>query len=518
MTRIKLKLSALIFAALLLAITLMLVIPLPEAPDDSVAGNFIIMNVNIVDVESGEILAHQDVTIRAGRVSQIEEASEAASPLSFKIIDGRGKYIMPGLWDMHTHSYKISPQFHHPLFIANGVTGVRDMSGCMSEPDNFWACIDDREKWNRNTAEDRGIAPRYILQSSYQLNGGSEVPAGFPAFFRANDTGGNGKLADFYAAAGADFLKTYSDLSPAAYGNLAREAQARGLAIAGHLPLRVSLPEAIAAKQQSIEHPRLFLLECFKGAEEFRGLPNPSAAYNTQFRRQLVDDHDADRCASLMQDMANSTTYWSPTLQVLQMSARAHDRSFREDPRLKYIPLILNEGMWKGDANKSAERSTDGNGRNIDAEMYQLAKNNLLQAHESGVKLLAGSDAGDTYVFPGFSIHQEIEEYVAAGISPQDTLRIATIEAARFSKLDGDYGSIEVGKVADILLLRADPYADIRNTQKIEGLFLGGRYFDRSALDNILDFAERQAGSIRLNLRYLWDALSSPLMRVQLVD
>ncbi|MCY7281160.1 MAG: amidohydrolase family protein, partial [Sphingomonas bacterium] len=220
----------------------------------------------------------------------------------------------------------------------------------------------------------------------------------------------------------------------------------------------------------------------------------------------------------LMQDMADSTTYWSPTLQVLQMSARAHDRSFREDPRLKYIPFILNEGIWKGDANKSAERSIDGNGRNIDAEMYQLAKNNLMQAHQSGVKLLAGTDAGDTYVFPGFSIHREIEEYVAAGISPQDTLKIATIEAARFSKLDGDYGSIEAGKVADILLLRANPYTDIRNTQKIEGLFLGGRYFDRSALDNILDFAERQAGSIRLNLRYLWDALSSPLMRVQLVD
>ncbi len=426
--------------------------------------------------------------------------------------------MMPGLWDMHTHSYKISPQFHHPLFIANGVTGVRDMSGCMSEPDDFWACIDDRKKWNRHTAEGRGIAPRFILQSSYQINGGSEVPAGFPDFFRANDTRGNGKLAGFYAAAGADFLKTYSDLSPAAYGNLAREARARGLSIAGHLPWRVSLPEAIAAKQLSIEHPRLFLLECFEGAEEFRGLPDPSAAYDTQFRRQLVDEHDADRCDSLMQDMADSTTYWTPTLQVLQMSARAHDRSFREDPRLKYIPFILNEGMWKGDANKSAQRAIGDNGRDIDAEMYQLAKSNLLQAHESGVRLLAGTDAGDTYVFPGFSIHQEIEEYVAAGISPQDTLKIATIEAARFSKLDGNYGSIEVGKVADILLLRADPFTDIRNTQKIEGLFLGGRYFNRSALDNILDFVERQSGSVRLNLRYLWDALSSPLMRVQLAD
>lgn len=513
-----LKVLAISLAVLLLTAAIMIVFPLSEAPDESIAGNFIIKDVNIVDVEAGRIVAGQDVTIRDGRVSKIEKTSKATPNTSLNIINGRSKYIMPGLWDMHTHSFKISPQFHHPLFIANGVTGVRDMSGCMSELDSFWACIDDRERWNRNTKDDRGVSPRYVLQSSYQMNGGNEVPAGFPEYFRANDIEKNDELVVHYVAAGADFLKTYSELSPEAYKNLAKKAQERGLTIAGHRPLRISLSEAIEAKQQSIEHPRLFLLECFDGAQKFRELPDPIAAYDTDIRRQLVDDHDSTRCKTMMQEMSASTTYWTPTLQVLQMSARAGDSGFRKDPRLKYIPFILNEGMWQGDADQSANRAMDKKGRNIDVEMYQLAKKNLVQAHEIGVKLLAGTDAGDSYVFPGFSIHQELEQYVEAGISPENALRIATIEAALFSKLDQEYGSIKVGKVADILMLRSNPFVDIRNTQKIDGLFLGGRYFDRPALDGILDFAEQQARSIRLNLRFLWNALSSPLMRVQLAD
>jgi len=301
---------AIIFGVLLVATALMIFLPLPQAPDLGVTRDIVIKDVNIVDVEADNILTHQDVTVRSGRIDKIEPTSEAVPAQSLLVVDGRGKYLLPGLWDMHTHSYKTSPQFHHPLFIANGVTGVRDMSGCMSEPDSFWACIEDRKRWNQNIAENRGISPRYILQSSFQMNGGSEVPSGFPDFFKANNLDKTQELVAFYADAGADFLKTYSDLSPAAYRQLAKEAQERGLALAGHRPMRISLNEAISAGQQTIEHPRLFLFECFKGAEAFRRLANPTAAYNTALKLQLVDDHDAKRCVSLMQDMAASDTFY----------------------------------------------------------------------------------------------------------------------------------------------------------------------------------------------------------------
>lgn len=500
------------------ALSILVIVPLAKAPDNSIAKDIIVKNVSVVNVEGGKILLNQDVIIKDGIVSSIEATSGKSHSATLHVVDGRGKYLSPGLWDMHTHSLKVSPQTHHPLLIANGVLSVRDMSGCMSEDDNFWACIKDRKAWNQETETGTGLSPRYFLQSSYQTNGGSEVPEGFPSFFRANDVANIKQLVSFYKNAGADFIKVYSDLSPEAYQALAKEAEAQGLGIAGHQPWRVSLLEALAAKQQTIEHPRLFFVECFKGHEQFRALSDPLSVYTTEFKTRLVDEQDTERCAEMFKKMANSDTFWTPTLTVLQLGAKASDRSFREDPRLRYIPTVTKVGIWQADADQSAKRATTPQGRPVNVELYALAMKNLAQAHAAGVKLLLGTDTGDSYVFPGFSLHDEMAEYVKAGISPQDVLRIATIDAAKFSRVEQRFGSIQVGKAADMILLAANPYDDINNIRKIDAVFYGGRYFDRSALDRMLEFAEQQAGSIHLNVRVLWDALSSPLMRVQLAD
>lgn len=505
-----------LIAALILA--LLIALPLARAPDVGLSGDMIIRDVAIVDVRKGRIVSSQDVIIRDGRVLSIGATSDRTPAAALHVIDGRGKFLSPALWDMHTHSFKISPQFHHPLLIANGVLGVRDMSGCLSENDSFWACIEDRKSWNRATESKAGLSPRYILQSSYQTNGGSEVPDGFPGLFKANDVANIEKLVAFNKKAGADFIKTYSELSPEAFKALSRHAEAQGLGIAGHLPLRVSLSEAMAAKLQTIEHPRLFLIECYKGRDQFRALANPQSAYNTEFKAELVDRHDAEHCRKMFGEMARSATSWTPTLQVLQLGAKASDRAFREDPRLRYIPAVIRSGIWDDDADQLAKWSTTKQGRNIDTELYALAMKNLVEAHQAGVKILVGTDTGDSYIFPGFALHDEMAEFVKAGLSPQEVLRMATIDAARFSRADDKFGSVEVGKAADLILIAANPYDDIRNAQKIDGVFFSGRYFDRAALDRLLDFAEQQAGSVRLNIRLVWDALTSPLMRVQLAD
>jgi hypothetical protein len=492
--------------------------PLAKAPNDGLSKDIIIKDVSIVDVQNGKIIPNQDIIVQNGRISSIEAESTKPHAASLHVVDGRNKYLSPGLWDMHTHSFKVSPQFHHPLLIANGVLGVRDMSGCLSEDDSFWACIEDRKAWNQAAESRAGLSPRYVLQSSYQTNGGKEVPDGYPAFFKANKVANAKQLVAFHKKAGADFIKTYSELSPEAHKALAKQAEAQGLGLAGHLPLRVSLPEAIAAKQQTIEHPRLFLLECYTGAAQFRALSDPLSAYNTEFKARLVDEHDTAYCEKMFQEMASSSTYWTPTMRVLQLGARANDKSFREDPRLRYVPLIINSGIWQGDVEQSSKRASTPQGRNVDVELYALAMKNLAQAHDAGVKILIGTDTGDSYVFPGFAVHDEMAEFVKAGLSPQDVLRMATLDAAKFSGVDDKFGSIQIGKAADLILLADNPYADIRNTQKIDGVFYNGQFFDRRALDGLLEFAEQQAGSIRLNFRILWDALTSPLMRVQLAD
>lgn len=504
--------------ALVVAAVAVLNLPLAEMPRPSVTGDFLVRNVTIVDVVDGRVVPGRDVVVRDGRIASIGPSPEGSANHGLVVVDGAGKFLVPGLWDMHVHSLKISPQYTHPLSIANGVTGVREMWGCPALPDSFVACGDDIERWRAGLRDRSHLAPRYIMRSSFAINGDQGVPAAAPEFFRARNADAARALVAHHAADGVDLLKTYTDVSVAAYQALAAEAAMRGLRVAGHLPVRVPLETVLAAGQHSVEHPRIFLLECFRGAADFRALPDSMAAYTTGMRARFIDEHDPVRCAERMAAMAASDTAWVPTLQVLRMSALAGNRAFREDPRLRYIPFIFRKGLWQWDADHAVARATDAAGRDVETALYRLALENVRQAHEAGVRIIAGTDAGDTYVFPGFAIHDELAELVRAGLSPADALRSATIDAARFSGKAREFGSIEVGKVADMILLDADPLSDIRNTGKIAGLFFNGQYLDRAALDELLAFAEDQAGSLRTNLQLLWAALRSPVVRAQAAD
>lgn len=346
----------------------------------------------------------------------------------------------------------------------------------------------------------------------------TRCPTGFRILFRARNRQEAGQLAACYSEAGADFLKVYSELRPEVYFALAEEAHARGLWLDGHRPIKVSLTDMLAAGQRSVEHARVFLLECYRGADEFRALDDPLAAYTPALKARLVDEHDGVRCARLIQQLAESNTWWTPTLQTLRMGALAGDPSFRADPRLKYIPGLFSALMWEPDADRAMDAGTDASGRNINAEMYRLALQHVGQAHAAGAQLLTGTDAFDTYVFPGFSTHDELAELVSAGLSPIEALETATINAAIFSGVQDEFGSITAGKVADMLILDANPLRDIRNTQSIDGLFFNGRYLDRAALDLLLDYAEQRAADWRTNLHLLWAAIRSPLLRVQFAD
>jgi len=504
--------------ALILLLTGLLIWPLPDMPMHGLKGNFVVRGVSVVDVKSGSVLEDQNVLVVAGKIKALTSGSLFEGAGSVHEIEGSGKFLVPGLWDMHTHSLNISPQYTHPLMLANGITGVREMWGCMSEPDSFIACKGKLEQWDRSRQEGKSLSPRHIITSSFQVNGGSEVPESIPDFFKVRDQHEAEKLVEFYRGAGIDSIKTYSDLSMESYQLLASETRKQNMMLAGHRPVRVPLTALLEAGHRSVEHPRLFLFECYRGAAGYRDGDDPLGAYNTEFRASLVDQHDRDRCIDLMAKMSDSETWWTPTLQVLRMSAFASDAQFVEDPRLKYIPYVIRQGMWKGDIKRSATLAFDPSGRNVDMEMYELALQNVRQAYLAGVNLLAGTDAGDTYVFPGFSIHDELSELVRAGLAPAEALRIATIDAAVFSGRQKEFGSVEAGKVADMILLNANPLLDITHTQEIEALFFSGQYLDRAALNELLVFAEQQAGSIRTNLAILKGALSSPLIRVQLAD
>ena len=518
MVRQVLKMSAGLVVVLAVVLAALLAWPLPGTPRPGVTADFLVRNVAIVDVSTGLTVPGRDVVVRDGRIDTIGASGAGGAQDGLVVVDGTGKFLVPGFWDMHVHSLKVSPRFNHPLFIAAGVTGVREMWGCASLPDSFVACSEDIERWREGLQDHTHLAPRYIQRSSFAINGEGGVPAAAPAFFRARTADEARALVAHHAADGVDLLKTYTNLSLPAYEALAAEAPRHGLLLAGHLPVRVPLETALAAGQHSIEHPRVFLFECYRDVATFRASADPMAAYTIDMRARLVDEHDPARCAELMAAMAASDTWWTPTLQVLRMSALAGNREFREDPRRRYVPYIIRAGLWDPDADGAVEDAAQAPGRDVHGQLYRLALDNVRQAHEAGVRIVAGTDAGDTYVFPGFAIHDELAELVRAGLTPADALRSATIDAARFGGRARDYGSIEAGKVADMVLLDADPLADIRNTGRISGLFFNGQYLDRAALDELLAFAEDQAGSVRANLQLLWGALRSPVIRAQFAD
>jgi hypothetical protein len=516
--RALLLLAGTVASALLIGFVALLLWPLPDMPAEGVGGDFLIRDVGVIDVRGGRLLQGRYVVVRGGVITAVSEKMPSSRPEALIEIDGEGKFLVPGLWDMHTHSSKLAQQYYHPLLIANGVTGVREMWGCMSEPDSFVGCTEDRLRWNDALADGSGLSPRFVQQGSFQINGGSEVPDGFPTFFKARDAGELRQLAAFYAAAGVDFLKIYSELPRDAYFGLATEARKQGLALAGHRPMGVSLQELFAAGQRSVEHPRLFLFECFAAAADFRALPDPLAAYDQALRRRLANEHDDECRRASINAMAASDTWWVPTLQVLQMSALAGDEKFRSDPRLDYIPFLIRAGMWMPDADRAARENASQTGRNVHGLLYRMATKHVAEAHAAGVKILLGTDAGDTYVFPGFSVHDELAAFVAAGISPAAAIKSATIDAAAFAGLDADYGSIQTGKAADMLLLDGNPLADVHNTRRIAGLFFNGQYYDRQMLDRLLDFAARRANSVHTNAHLLWAVINSPIVRVQLAD
>lgn len=492
--------------------------PLPEMPRPGVTGEFLVRNVAIVDVVNDRVVPGRDVVVRNGRIDSISASLPGSGQRGLVVVDGTGKFLIPGLWDMHVHSLKLSPQYTHPLSIANGITGVREMWGCPSLPDSFVACGEDIERWRSGLRDHSHLAPRYIMRSSFAINGEQGVPAAAPAFFKARNADEAQALVAHHAADGVDLLKTYTNVSLAAYDALAAEASKQGLLVAGHVPVRVPLEKVLAAGQHSVEHPRIFLFDCYRGAVDFRALPDPAAAYTIDMRARFIDEHDPVRCAELMAAMAASNTWWTPTLQVLRMSALASSRDFREDPRGRYIPFIFWAGLWQWDADRAVAEARHASGRDVHAELYRLAMDNVRQAHNAGIRIVAGTDSGDTYVFPGFAIHDELAELVRAGLAPMDALRSATIDAARFSGRAREYGSIEAGKVADMILLDANPLTDIRNTGNIAGLFFNGQYLNRAALDQLLAFAEDQAGGLRTNLQLLWGVLRSPVVWAQAAD
>lgn len=470
-------------AAMMLMFAALVVWPSSAAPLPDQERSRAIVGVRVVDVNAGTVGPPVTVEIRDGKITAI---SDSPAMIDLPVVDGRGAYLTPGFWDMHVHSFRVSPQMHFPLWIANGVTNVRDMMDCPQESDSLIACASDKHSWNAKVSRGQLSAPRIVEMASYYFESPDLTPAAAMTQVRA------------YKARHIDAIKVYNRLPPVSYRAVAAEAHSQGLRLVGHLPKEVDLLEAIDKRQVSFEHAHIFPRHCFTQAKEWReGLLDDLSA--VELTEAIVATYDPLRCEDAFDRIRRAGAWYVPTHVTREEDARAADPAFANDPRLAYLDP-LSRWAWNDDLALTRSAYPGERGARALEEYFEHGLHLTGAAHDSGVSILVGTDTA----FGGFRFHDEMAHLVRAGLTPAEVLRAATIDAARYAGLADVAGSVEVGKRADLVLLEANPLTNIANTRRVSAVVQDGRLYDRNRLDQLLAFVRQQSGAVHNSAKLLW--------------
>jgi hypothetical protein len=450
-----------------------------------VAGNPIyIAHVTVIDTETGKETRDQTVVVSGDRISDIRDSKSAKPPANAKVVEGRGKFLIPGLWDMHVHAvFAERLDSMLPMFVANGVLGIRDMGTSMP--------LADINRLRQQTANGSRLGPR-IVAAGPILDG---RPKPFRPNFLAITTPEEGReTVRQLKSGGADLIKVYSWLSRDSFLAIAEEAKKQNIPFSGHVPFSVSALEASDAGQ-TMEHLYGVVLSCSAREDELRSEMLKSGVNLSGSERirlemdEAVASYDGLKAAKVFAHLAKNRTWQVPTLDVVVPYAYSFDARVTTDPRLKYIPPSVQQ-RWT----EEAKSSTDGV---ANAKTFEQRSQIVGAMHRAGVPLLAGTDAAwyQPYTYAGFSLHDELKLLVRAGLTPLEALQTATINPALYFGLQKDLGTIAKGKLADMVLLEANPLSDIGNTQKIDTVVVHGRLLDRKDLDSLLASAENDVKS-----------------------
>lgn len=483
--------------------------PTPPARPDAV----LIKNSTLVDIETGQLKPGIDILLMGDRIVKV---GASLTQEGAKQIDAAGKFVIPGLFDMHMHSFKLSPELMHPLFVANGVTAVRDMGGCMNEDDAWAACASDKRAWTTAAAQGKHVGPRYDHITGLAMNGGLAMPTHLDEGLGGATPEGARERARIDKARGMDFLKPYTMIPKDSFMALADEARKQNMYLAGHLPLEVSAIEATQAGQRSVEHALVFLFECFPGMDALRKAPDFWALYDNALRTRMMVEHDPTLCQSVFDAMRDGGMAFVPTHTTRKLDAYAADPQYRNDQRLSLVPTPLRT-MWNQDADAMARRGADDKGATYRA-VYDFGLKLTGEAHKAGVQVMAGTDAPDSFTFAGSSLADELEHLTLAGLTPLEALRAATVVPAAFLGLEGEAGIVAPGARADLVLLNINPLADIGAVRDIHMVVLAGVPYDRASLDDLISGVEVAANSWSLWPKFAWQIANSPIMRRQFGD
>ena len=436
-----------------------------------VENGYAIVDVTIVDVQNGVSIPSQTVLVAGERIEHIGATGELATPAGARTIDAQGLYLMPGLVDAHVHFFD-APVFGR-LMIANGVLLVRDM-GMPTE-----AVVALRDALNAGEL----LGPEMVATGAL-LDGYPPVIPDISLGVRAPEEGRAAVRQQ--AEAGVDMIKVYSRLDKETFLAIVDEAQKRGLKTVGHVPESVYIEDAAAAGLSSSEHLFGFEKVVAKLLGEpvnltYRGM-GADAGYLLRLKEVKPED-----LQGVFQRLRASGLAVCPTVIVFKTGTRfdaIQAGSFAMSEYVSQTVLDIWHTQWPQQG-----QLADG--------LWQSWAEMVRQLNQAGIPLLVGTDLIFPGIIPGFAVHEEMAIWQDAGISPADVLRSATIVPAQFMGLDHRLGTIAPGKTASMVLVGANPLADIRNAQQIRGVFLRGEYFSREDLDGLLAEAEdlaRQSG------------------------
>lgn len=429
----------------------------------------VITHATVIDVVTGAERRDATVVVEGNRIAYVGSGLNATPPKDSLVIDGTGKFLIPGLWDMHVHTFfgeaaAAGRDVTLPLFVANGITGVRDMGSELEMVLRARSDIHDGKL----------LGPRMIVAGP-MLDGPKTQ---FPASIAITTPEDGRRAVDFLAGRGVDFIKIQSYVPREAYFAITDECKKKRITFVGHVPDAIRAAEASNAGQKSFEH----LIGIFEGSstsedELLKGPKSPG---------KFLQTYDASKESALITLLAKNQTWQCPTLFWERGQWLVDDIDVSKDPDTQYAPILWRNVLWPRFA-RSIIKEMDTDPLRVRQEFVQHELDIVKRLHAAGVPFLAGTDTpAGVDVIPGFSLHLELQRLVAAGFTPLEALQTATINPALFFGIRADFGNVEKGKIADLVLVDGDPTVDIRNTEKIDGVVLSGRYFSRHALDGLL--------------------------------
>jgi imidazolonepropionase-like amidohydrolase len=448
-----------------------------------------IVHVTLLDGTGRPPLMDQTVLISGERITKVGPSKSLRFPRETSVVDATGKFLLPGLWDMHVHVAGISadPKWSGdtllPLLIASGITGIRDMGGDLDALNN----------WKREIAAGTRIGPHIIASGPFLLGRGRKSPEQYPV---KNAEDARAAVRDLKQR-GADFVKIISLPSPAAFWAVADEAKKQNISFAGHLPQGISALQASNAGMRSIEHLyySTFALSVSSREAELREqLELAAEKHDTELASKTIKDaissYDQQKAAALWRALKKNGTWVTPILAVIYRAGHPLPaRQLRSD----FLPAAVNDA-W-------VEAAKDPNRETQAAILATLASNDwklTREMHAAGVSILVGSDSLDPGMIPGPSLYLEMDELTKTGMSPMETIVAATRDAARFAGFGEECGTVSPSKYADLVLFRTDPTHDLGGALKsLDAVVLHGRYLDRTALDSLLDRARKAAAGVK---------------------